>query len=47
VRCRDAAASCFVAKVRSEVFSHFHAVVAKRDSSMQNWLFGLPERIIL
>jgi hypothetical protein len=26
VRCRDATASSFVAKVRGEVFAHFHAV---------------------
>jgi hypothetical protein len=33
VRCRDATA-IFVAKVRVEVFVHFHAVAAKRRSSM-------------
>jgi hypothetical protein len=26
LRCRDATASSFVAKVRGEVFAHFHAV---------------------
>jgi hypothetical protein len=47
VRCRDAVASSFVvAKVRSEVFSHFHAVVVIRHSSMRNRLFGLPGRIL-
>jgi hypothetical protein len=28
-RCRDSTASSFVAKVRDEVFSHFHAVAVK------------------
>jgi hypothetical protein len=32
----------FVAKVRGEVFSHFHAVTVKCYSSMWNCLFGLP-----
>jgi hypothetical protein len=45
VRCRDATASCFVAKVWAEVFVHFHAVAAKRLSSMRNRLFGLPGRM--
>jgi hypothetical protein len=26
LRCGDATASCFVAKVRDEVFAHFHGV---------------------
>jgi hypothetical protein len=29
-----------------EVFAHVHAVAIKRHSSMQNWLFGLPGRIL-
>jgi hypothetical protein len=36
VRCRDATASSFVAKVRGEVFAHFHAVAVKRHNSMRN-----------
>jgi hypothetical protein len=36
VRCRDATASSFVAKVWGEVFSHFYAVSIKRQSSVQN-----------
>jgi hypothetical protein len=44
--CHGATASSFVAKVRGEVFSYFHAVAVKHDSSMQNWLFGLPEVIL-
>jgi hypothetical protein len=31
--CHDATASSFVAKVRGEVFTHFHAVAVKRHSS--------------
>jgi hypothetical protein len=46
VRCRDATASSFVAKVRGEVFAHFQAVAVKRLSIMQNWLFGLPGEIL-
>jgi hypothetical protein len=29
MRCRDATASSFVAKVRGEVFAHFHEVAVK------------------
>jgi hypothetical protein len=36
----------FVAKVRGEVFAHFHAVAVKRHSSMWNWLFGLQDKFI-
>jgi hypothetical protein len=36
VRCHDATASCFVAKVLEEVFAHFHAVTAKYHSCMRN-----------
>jgi hypothetical protein len=36
VRFRDATATSFVAKVRGEVFAHFHAVAIKRHSSMWN-----------
>jgi hypothetical protein len=46
VGCRDARAISFVAKVRVEVFAYFHAVAVKRHSSMPNWLFGLPGRIL-
>jgi hypothetical protein len=46
VRCRDATASSFVAKVRGEGFAYFHAVAVKPYSSMQNWLFGLPGLIL-
>jgi hypothetical protein len=33
------------AKVRGEVITHFHAVTRKRHN-MQNWLLGLPGRIL-
>jgi hypothetical protein len=48
VRCLDATASSFVSKVRGEdfAFAHFQAVAVKRQSSIRNWLFGLPGRII-
>jgi hypothetical protein len=46
VRCRDATASSFVAKGRGEVFAYFHAVTVEVHSSMWNWLFGLPGRIL-
>jgi hypothetical protein len=36
VLCSDVTASSFVAKVRGEVFAHFHAVAVKRHSSMWN-----------
>jgi hypothetical protein len=36
----------FVAKVRGEVFAHFHAVAVKLHSSICKWLFGLPGWII-
>jgi hypothetical protein len=35
VRCHEAAASFFLAKVRGEVFAHFHAVAIKGHNSMQ------------
>jgi hypothetical protein len=44
--CLDATASSFVARVRGEVFAHFHAVAVKRHSSMRNWLFRLLGRIL-
>jgi hypothetical protein len=47
VRCRDAIPSSFVAKVRGEVFERFYAVAVKRHNSTSNWLFGLPERILV
>jgi hypothetical protein len=46
VRCRDATARTFVAKVRGEVFVYFHAVTVKRHSSMWNWLLGLTGQIL-
>jgi hypothetical protein len=33
MRCRDATASSFIAKVRGEIFERFHAFVIKRQSS--------------
>jgi hypothetical protein len=44
--CCDETASSFVAKVRGEVFAHFHAVAVRRNSNMRNWLFGLQGRIL-
>jgi hypothetical protein len=45
VRHSDATASSFiVAKVRGEVFAHFHAAAVKHQSSLRNWLFGPPWR---
>jgi hypothetical protein len=41
-----ATATSFVAKVRGKVIAHFHIVTVKRHSSMRNWLFGLPGRIL-
>jgi hypothetical protein len=46
VHCPDATASSFFAKVRGEVFAHFHAVTVKRHSSMRNWFLGLPGRML-
>jgi hypothetical protein len=46
VRCRDARASTVVAKVRCEVFAHFHSAAVKRHSSVRNWLLGLRGRIL-
>jgi hypothetical protein len=41
VRCCDATASYFVAKVRGEVFAHFNAVAVERNSSMRTvWPTG-------
>jgi hypothetical protein len=36
VRCRDATASIFVAKVGGEVFANFRAFTIKRHNSMRN-----------
>jgi hypothetical protein len=36
VRFLDATASSFVAKVRGEVFTRFHVVAMKRQSSVRN-----------
>jgi hypothetical protein len=36
VRCSEVTASSFVAKVRGEVFTYFHAVATKWYSSMRN-----------
>jgi hypothetical protein len=33
-------------RFRGEVFAYFHTVAVKRHSSMRNWLFGLPGRIL-
>jgi hypothetical protein len=46
VRCCDATASPFVAKVQGEVLEHFHAVTVKCHSNMWNWLLGLLGRIL-
>jgi hypothetical protein len=46
VRCHDATAGSFVVEVWAEVFAQFHTVGLKRHSSMRNWLFGLPGRIL-
>jgi hypothetical protein len=46
VHYRDATSCSFVAKVRGEVFAHFIAFIVKRHSSVRNWLFGLPGRIL-
>jgi hypothetical protein len=46
VHCHDTTASYFFAKVRGEVFAHFHAVSINRHSSMQNSLFVLSGRIL-
>jgi hypothetical protein len=43
---RDATVSSFVAKVRGEVFAHFHVIPVKRRSSMWNWLFCLLGQIL-
>jgi hypothetical protein len=46
VHCRDATASSVVSRVRGEILAYCQAVAVKRYSSMRNWLFGLPGRII-
>jgi hypothetical protein len=46
VCCHDATASSFVAKIQGKVFAHFHTVTVRHHSSMRNWLFGLPGRIV-
>jgi hypothetical protein len=46
VHCRDATASSFIDKVHGEVFTHFNAVAVKHHSSIWNWLFGLPGRVL-
>jgi hypothetical protein len=33
-------------KFEDEVFAHFHAITIKYHSSMRNWLFALPGRIL-
>jgi hypothetical protein len=35
VHCHDATDSSFIAKIRGEVFTYFHAVAVKHHSSMQ------------
>jgi hypothetical protein len=37
---------CVVVKVRGEVITNFHIATKERRSSMRNWLFGLPVRIL-
>jgi hypothetical protein len=44
---RDATASSFVAKVRGEVFGHFHVVAVKHHSSMRNWLFAFQDKLFM
>jgi hypothetical protein len=46
VPCRNATAGSLVVKVRGEAIARFHAVAVKRHSSMRNWLFDLPGRIL-
>jgi hypothetical protein len=36
----------FVNKIRDEVIAHLHTIAVKCHSSMRNWLFGLPGRIV-
>jgi hypothetical protein len=45
VRYHDAMASSFVAKVWDSLHT-FHIATVKCHSSMWNWLFGLPERVL-
>jgi hypothetical protein len=45
VRFCYATTNFFIAKVRAEVFVHFHAVAVKRHSSKRNWLSGHSGRI--
>jgi hypothetical protein len=47
VHCHDATASSFVAKVQSKAFVHFHAVAVKHHKSVQNLLFGLPDKFFM
>jgi hypothetical protein len=46
MQCHNATVSYFVTKVWGKVFAYFQGVAIKCDSSMQNWLFGLPGGII-
>jgi hypothetical protein len=46
VSCLDAKATSFFAKVRGEVFAHFHAVAVKHHGSVRNRLFDLPGLIL-
>jgi hypothetical protein len=43
-RCHGKAAGSVLAKVRGDVFAHFHAVAAKRRSRTRNSQFGLWDR---
>jgi hypothetical protein len=47
LRCSDATASSFVAKVRGEVFAHFHTVAVKCHSIMRNWLLGRQDEFFV
>jgi hypothetical protein len=38
--------SSFVAKVRGGIFSNFHTAAVRCHTTMRNWLFGLPGRIL-
>jgi hypothetical protein len=46
VRCCNATASSFVARILGEVFAYLHAVAIKHHNSMRNWLFSLSGRIL-
>jgi hypothetical protein len=45
VRC-DETASLFVTNTWCEVFANFQAIAVEGRSSLRNWLFGLPGRLL-